>query len=73
MPVLNIVTHGAFVSLIYTPCVCTRAWLCCPVFIDYYPWRMHLYGTIVCAYGTTILTNCEPSELVGKCIFCTLC
>ena len=40
--------------------------------------RMHLYdpglgpGNLVCAYGTTILTNRESSELVGECIFYAL-
>ena len=28
--------------------------------------------TLVCAYGTTVLTNCEPSKLVLECIFCAL-
>ena len=29
-------------------------------------------ATLVCAHGTTILTNCEPSELVEEWIFCAL-
>ena len=29
-------------------------------------------GNLVCAHGTTILTNCEPSKLVGECIFYAL-
>ena len=29
-------------------------------------------GILFCAHGTTILTNCEPSELVRECIFYTL-
>ena len=30
------------------------------------------HDTRVCAHGTTILTNREPSELVGECIFYAL-
>ena len=30
------------------------------------------HGTLVCAHGTTILTNCESSELVGEHIFYAL-
>ena len=29
-------------------------------------------ATLVCTHGTTILTNCEPSELVEERIFCAL-
>ena len=28
--------------------------------------------TLICAHGTTMLTNCEPSELVGERIFYAL-
>ena len=28
--------------------------------------------TLVCAHGTTILTNREPSELVAECMFYAL-
>ena len=29
-------------------------------------------ATLICAHGTTILTNYEPSELIAECIFCVL-
>ena len=45
----------------------TRGALCC-LFENVSLWPLG-HDTLLCAHGTIILTNHEPSELVGECIF----